>query len=49
MIIHPITRNIDQSSLDDRHSAILEGEKAASAAMAEIKAKLKKLEEGRSR
>ena len=49
VIIHPITRNIDQSSLDDRHSAILEGEKAATAAMPEIKAKLKKLEEGRSR
>ena len=47
VVIRPATKNIDQGSLDDRHSAILEGEKAATAAMAEIKAKLQKLGEGR--
>ena len=47
VVIHPVTRNIDQGSLDDRHAAILEGEKAASAAMAEIKLKLQKLSESR--
>jgi NTE family protein len=47
VVIHPVTKNIDQGSLDDRHAAILEGEKAASAAMAEIKVKLQKLSESR--
>lgn len=47
VVIHPVTRNIDQGSLDDRHAAILEGEKAATAAMAEIKFKLQKLSESR--
>ena len=47
VVIHPITKNIDQGSLDDRHAAILEGEKAASAAMTEIKLKLQKLSESR--
>jgi NTE family protein len=47
VVIRPITKGIDQGSLDDRHSAILEGEKAAAAAMAEIKTKLQKLNEGR--
>jgi len=47
VVIRPITKSIDQGSLDDRHSAILEGEKAAAAAMPEIKAKLQKLNEGR--
>ncbi len=47
VVIRPITKAIDQGSLDDRHSAILEGEKAAAAAMAEIKAKLQKLSKGR--
>jgi len=47
VVIHPVTKNIDQGSLDDRHAAILEGEKAASAAMAEIKFKLQKLSESR--
>jgi NTE family protein len=47
VVIRPVTKGIDQGSLDDRHSAILEGEKAATAAMPEIKAKLQKLNEGR--
>ena len=47
VVIRPITKDIGQSNLEDRHSAILEGEKAAAAAMAEIKAKLQKLDEGR--
>ena len=47
VVIRPMTKGIDQGSLDDRHSAILEGEKAAAAAMPEIKAKLQKLNEGR--
>ncbi len=45
--IRPITSAIDQASLDDRHTAILEGEKAAAAVMQDIKAKLQKLREGR--
>ncbi len=47
VVIRPVTKGVDQSSLDDRHTAILEGEKAAAAAMPEIKAKLQKLGEGR--
>jgi len=47
VVIRPITNAIDQSSLDDRHTAILEGEKAAAAVMHDIKAKLQKLREGR--
>lgn len=47
VVIRPTTNAIDQSSLDDRHTAILEGEKAAVAAMQDIKAKLQKLREGR--
>jgi NTE family protein len=47
VVIRPVTKNIDQGSLDDRHAAILEGEKAATAAMAEIKTKLQRLGEGR--
>ena len=43
VVILPVTKYIDQGSLDDRHAAILEGEKAATAAMAEIKTKLQKL------
>ncbi len=47
VVIRPVTHAINQSSLDDRHTAILEGEKAAAAVMPEIKAKLLKLREGR--
>lgn len=41
VVISPVTREIDQTNLDDKHWAILEGEKAATAALAEIKAKLR--------
>ncbi len=43
IVIRPVTREINQSNLDDRHLAILEGEKAASAVMPELKARLAKL------
>jgi NTE family protein len=41
VVIRPVTKEIDQTNLDDKHWAILEGEKAATAALPEIKAKLK--------
>jgi NTE family protein len=47
IVIRPVTKDIDQGSLDGRHAAILEGEKAAALAMPEIKIKLQKLREGR--
>lgn len=42
--ISPVTAEIDPLNLNDRHTAILEGEKAASAKMTELKNKLKKLD-----
>jgi len=45
IVIHPLTKGINQDSLDGRHTAILEGEKAAAAEMGAIKDKLKKLRE----
>lgn len=41
VVISPVTKEIDQTNLDDKHWAILEGEKAATAALLEINAKLK--------
>jgi NTE family protein len=41
VVISPVTKEIDQTNLDDKHWAILEGEKAATAALSQIKAKLK--------
>ncbi|MEQ1667331.1 MAG: patatin-like phospholipase family protein [Sulfuriferula sp.] len=41
--IRPRTQDIDVSSLDGRHIAVLEGEKAATAMMPELKAKLAQL------
>jgi NTE family protein len=38
VVITPVTREIDQTNLDDKHWAILEGEKAATAALPQIKA-----------
>ena len=38
VVISPVTREIDQTDLDDKHWAILEGEKAATAALPQIKA-----------
>lgn len=43
VLIRPVTREIAQGSLDDRHLAIMEGEKAVAAILPELKAKLEKL------
>lgn len=43
IVIRPVTREIAQGNLDDRHLAILEGEKAVAAILSELKAKLEKL------
>lgn len=43
VVIRPATAELSAASLDDRHRAILEGEKAAAAAMAELKDKLARL------
>ena len=43
VVIRPVTREIAQSNLDDRHLAIMEGEKAVAAILPELKAKLEKL------
>lgn len=40
IVIRPKTAAVSSTSFEDRHLAILEGEKAASAVMAELKAKL---------
>lgn len=42
VVIRPKTRAVSSTSFEDRHLAILEGEKAAAAAMAELKTKLAK-------
>ena len=42
VVIRPITSAVSSSSFEDRHLAILEGEKAAAAIMTELKAKLAK-------
>lgn len=43
VVIRPVTKEIAQGSLDDRHLAIMEGEKAVAAILPELKAKLEKL------
>lgn len=43
IVIRPTTGELSTTSLEDRHRAVLEGEKAAAAAMAQIKDKLGKL------
>ena len=43
VVIRPVTRGIAQDSLDDRHLAILEGEKAVAAILPELKEKLAKM------
>ncbi|MFA6062480.1 MAG: patatin-like phospholipase family protein [Gallionella sp.] len=43
VVIRPVTREIAQGNLDDRHLAILQGEKAVAAILPELKAKLEKL------
>lgn len=40
VVIRPVTREIDRTNLGDRHRAILEGEKAATAALPRIRAML---------
>ena len=40
VIISPLTSGISQTTIDDRHKAILEGEKAAQAVMPELRRKL---------
>ncbi len=47
VVIRPQTSGIKGTDFQDRHMAVLEGEKAVAAALAEIKAKLAKLREGR--
>jgi NTE family protein len=42
VVIRPTTAAVSSTSFDDRHLAILEGERAAAAAMPELKAKLAK-------
>ncbi|MHB1083427.1 MAG: patatin-like phospholipase family protein [Thiobacillus sp.] len=42
VVIRPITSAVSSSSFEDRHLAILEGEKAAAAIMPELKARLAK-------
>ena len=42
VVIRPITASVSSTSFEDRHLAILEGEKAAAAIMPELKAKLAK-------
>ena len=43
VVVRPATAELSATSMDDRHRAVLEGEKAAAAAMAEIKDKLRRL------
>jgi NTE family protein len=43
IVIRPATADLSATSLEDRHRAVLEGERAAAAAMAEIKDKLARL------
>ncbi len=43
IVIRPATGDLSATSLEDRHRAVLEGEKAAAAMMAEIKEKLARL------
>ena len=43
VVIRPATAELSATSLEDRHRAVLEGEKAAAAVMAELKEKLARL------
>lgn len=43
VVIRPVTREIAQGNMEDRHLAILEGEKAVAAVLPELKARLAKL------
>jgi NTE family protein len=43
VVIRPVTREIAQGNLDDRHLAILEGEKAVAVILPELKARLDRL------
>jgi NTE family protein len=48
IVIHPATVGMDTTDFNTRNQAVLEGEKAAAAIMPELKAKLVKLNAGRS-
>jgi NTE family protein len=43
VVIRPVTTELSATSLEDRHRAVLEGEKAAAAVMVELKDKLARL------
>lgn len=43
VVIRPVTAAVGSTDFQDRHLAILEGEKAAAAVMPELKAKLERL------
>ena len=47
MVIRPHTPEIRAMDFQDRHLAVLEGEKAVAAALPELKAKLARLRAGR--
>ena len=47
VVIHPQMSGVRATDFQDRHMAVLEGEKAVAATLAEIKVKLAKLREGR--
>ena len=47
VVIRPVTAGISQTTIDDRHKAILEGEKAAQAVMPELRRKLESRDSGR--
>jgi NTE family protein len=47
VVIRPQMSGIRATDFQDRHMAVLEGEKAVAAALAGVKAKLAKLREGR--
>ena len=47
VVIRPVIREIAQDSLDDRHLAIMEGEKAVAAILPELKSRLEKLKNSR--
>lgn len=47
LVIRPETAELDPTDFEDRHLAVLEGEKAATAIMPELKIRLEKLRAGR--
>lgn len=47
IVIRPVTKEIAQGNLDDRHLAIMEGEKAVAAILPELKTRLEKMRSAR--